>query len=157
MRCAWRRARSGSVVDVALSRSDLLAAATDALRGAGCAEPRREAGRLWTAMHGAGGLLRGEEAVEPVTAADFRLAVARRAAGEPLAYVVGWTGFRRLRLVCDRRALIPRPETESVIDVALARRHDGVAADVGTGTGALALALRDEGGVPRRGRHRYLR
>ena len=75
----------------------------------------------------------------------FDEAVRRRAAGEPLAYVTGWTGFRRLTLRCDRRALIPRPETEGLVEAALARVNSGTAADIGTGTGAIALALRDEG------------
>ena len=84
--------------------------------------------------------------------------VARRAAGEPLQYVLGVWSFRRLELVVDRRALIPRPETEAVVEVALAElgrladdRAAGVGgsrrllvADLGTGTGAIALSLAQE-------------
>ena len=86
--------------------------------------------------------------------------VVRRESGEPLQYVVGRWGFRSLDLMLDARVLIPRPETEQVVEVAreeLARaigesgatgeiRRDAqpVAADLGTGSGAIALALAAE-------------
>jgi release factor glutamine methyltransferase len=78
--------------------------------------------------------------------------VARRAAGEPLQYVLGRWGFRRLDLLVDRRVLIPRPETETVVDVALAelaRLRPSLAGpptvvDVGTGSGAIALSIAAE-------------
>jgi release factor glutamine methyltransferase len=72
---------------------------------------------------------------------------ARRAAREPLQYVLGEWGFRRLTLTVDGRALIPRPETETVVERCLALLA-GVEAprvlDVGTGSGAIALAIADE-------------
>jgi release factor glutamine methyltransferase len=82
---------------------------------------------------------------------------ARRAAGEPLQYVLGRWPFRSLELTVDRRVLIPRPETEQVVEVALAElaRLAGdsgssasgpVGVDLGTGTGAIALSLAVEGG-----------
>ena len=97
----------------------------------------------------------------PARAAGFvESMVARRRAGEPLQYVLGVWAFRRLELVVDRRVLIPRPETEAVVEVALAelRRaadrsgaggeaagaHRALAADLGTGSGAIALSLAAE-------------
>ena len=78
---------------------------------------------------------------------EARALVARRAAREPLQYVLGEWGFRRLALTVDRRALIPRPETEIVVERCLALLA-GVEAprvlDVGTGSGAIALAIADE-------------
>lgn len=77
--------------------------------------------------------------------------VGRRLSGEPIQYVLGRWGFRSLDLLCDRRVLIPRPETEQVVDVALATldqvllaRPDGHRAtvvDLGTGSGAIALSV----------------
>jgi release factor glutamine methyltransferase len=71
--------------------------------------------------------------------------VERRAGGEPLAYVSGRAGFRRLTLRVDRRVLIPRPETEGLVELVLTRCPRGIVADVCTGSGAIALSLADEG------------
>jgi release factor glutamine methyltransferase len=86
---------------------------------------------------------------EPVTERAgryFESMLGRRAQGEPLQYVLGHWSFRRLDLMVDRRVLIPRPETEVVVDIALAelRRVGGgplTAVDLGTGSGAIALSL----------------
>jgi release factor glutamine methyltransferase len=79
--------------------------------------------------------------------AELERLAARRAAREPLAYVLGEWGFRRLTLRIDRRVLVPRPETEVVVERCLAHLA-GVAEprvlDVGTGSGAIALAIADE-------------
>jgi release factor glutamine methyltransferase len=134
--------------DVAPSRVALLAEATAALSAAGVSEPRREALRLWSELRGTAPaeiFLDGEAEAEPAAAAALRVAVRRRAAGEPLAHVAGRTGFRSLLLRSDRRALIPRPETEGLVDLLLARTQTGRAADIGTGSGCLALSLASEG------------
>ena len=88
-----------------------------------------------------------------IDAVAEKLEVSRRAAGEPLQYVLGRWGFRQLDLMVDRRALIPRPETEQVVEVALGelralgREGDAVVTDLGTGSGAIALSLAKEGKV----------
>lgn len=81
-----------------------------------------------------------------------RTAAARRALGEPLAYCVGSAAFRHLTLRVDRRVLIPRPETEIVVQEALklaALRPGGLAIDIGTGSGAIALSLATEAAFER--------
>ena len=71
--------------------------------------------------------------------------LARREAREPVAYILGRRTFRRLELRVDPRVLIPRPETELLVEVALAEApRSGHVHDVGTGSGAVALALADE-------------
>lgn len=132
------------MIDAATPLSTLLRAAADDLDRSGVGEPGREAWQIWRAVAGDAGVLHPDR-VDAGMVGQFRAAVARRAAGEPLAYAVGFTGFRYLHVATDRRGLIPRPETEGLVDVALARVRTGTAIDVGTGSGAIALALAQEG------------
>jgi len=129
-------------------RRDLLREAGSALRRAGIAAPEREARWLAEAVWGvrSAELLGDEQLLGTGPIEHYRRAVARRLAGEPLAYVTGQAAFRHLMLRSDRRALIPRPETEGLVDLALTRVPVGRALDVGTGTGAIALSLAAEGG-----------
>ena len=90
-----------------------------------------------------------KEAPEPFLEA-MRRGMARLAAGEPVQYVIGEWDFRRLTLKCDRRALIPRPETEELVSLVLKSLKGGeVVIDVGTGTGAILLSLAQEAPSPK--------
>ena len=97
--------------------------------------------RSWPVLHAA------MPADEATRSAALR-AAAKRASGAPLQYAVGRAAFRHLTLDVDERVLIPRPETELLVELVLdadAGRRGGIAVDVGTGSGAIALALACEG------------
>ena len=130
-----------------------LAAAAAHLGAAGIAEPRREALRIWAGLAGSAPARALADAaavrLDAIEAAAFLAAAERRARGEPLAYVTGRAGFRHLELASDRRALIPRPETEGLVELVLERVQGGDVADIGTGTGCIALSLATEGGCRR--------
>ena len=128
---------------------DLVQAAAGRLAAARVPAPRREALRLLADLLQATPaeiVLRGDRPVGADRAAMLMDRVERRARGEPLAYVTGIAGFRRLILAVDRRVLIPRPETEGLVDRVLGLSLVGLALDVATGSGCLALSLRQEGG-----------
>lgn len=127
---------------------EVVRAAAGRLREAKLEAPEREAWRIWADLHDqtpGGGHLDRDRAADPAAVGRFEAAVGRRVAGEPLPYVTGLAGFRHLTLRSDRRALIPRPETEGLVDLLLARVPTGTVVDVGTGSGCIALALADEG------------
>jgi release factor glutamine methyltransferase len=126
---------------------DALDAAVTALAAAGCETPRLDAELLIAA---ALGVERSALVIDPDLAVPGSAArligerVRRRVAREPVAYVLGRKGFRRIELAVDARVLIPRPETELLVEVALELPAGARVHDVGTGSGAIALALRDE-------------
>lgn len=134
-----------SEVSAAQTR-EALEAATDALAAAGVEAPRLDAELLLAEATGwdrARIAAEPDAGIDPAAARRFGAMVRRRVAREPLAYIVGRRGFRRLELAVDSRALIPRPETELLVEIALELRPRTVL-DVGTGCGAVALALADE-------------
>ncbi|MCX7514051.1 peptide chain release factor N(5)-glutamine methyltransferase [Frateuria sp. STR12] len=96
--------------------------------------------RSWLIAH-------ADDAVDPAGASAFAALVERRAAGEPVAYLTGRRGFWTLELEVTPATLIPRPETELLVELALARLpQDGSprVVDLGTGSGAVALAIARE-------------
>ena len=124
-----------------------LGAATARLTAAGVDSPRLDAEVLLAFVLGVdrGRLVIGrDEALEAGAAERFEAAVVRRVAREPVAYITGRREFRRLSLLVDRRVLIPRPETELLVEVGLGLPAGARVVDVGTGSGAVALALKDE-------------
>lgn len=130
--------------------ADVVGATARRLGAAGVAEPTAEARelvaalldvpRFWPAMN-AGAPAEPELLRRAIGAAE------KRAMGAPLAYAVGRASFRHLTLDVDERVLIPRPETEQLVDLVLELEDGtgGIAVDVGTGSGAIALALASEG------------
>jgi len=89
-----------------------------------------------------------QRTLTPEAEEAIRAAAVRLAEGMPMQYAIGRAGFRHLTLRVDRRVLIPRPETELLVDLVIAaqRGGKGTAVDVGTGSGAIALSLAAEGG-----------
>ncbi len=127
-------------------REALAVAAADLAR-AGVETPRLDAELLLGSVLGVGRerlVLDATEAVGAESLQRFRKLIARRVAREPVAYILGHKGFRRITLRVDRRALIPRPETELLVEVGLSLPTGTRVIDVGTGSGAVALALKAE-------------
>lgn len=128
------------------SWAELHAQTVERLRAAGVENAPSEA--RWIVERAAGDPFR-TVADTPVTVRShhhWRLMVEKREAGEPLQYVLQRWSFRHLELYVDRRVLIPRPETEVVVDAVLAEhaRVGGPVVDLGTGSGAIALSVAAE-------------
>lgn len=133
----------------AVAVRDALDSAVTALQAAGVDSPRLDAEVLLAHALGVERtrLVLDRDAPVPGEAARrFRDAVRRRSAERvPVAYLTGTKGFRRLELAVDERVLIPRPDTETLVEWAVAELPQGArVVDVGTGSGAVALALKDE-------------
>jgi release factor glutamine methyltransferase len=125
---------------------EALDAAVDALAAVGVDEPRLDAELLLAeAMGCERSALIADGGMEVPAAAGRRFGemVRRRLRREPIAYILGRKGFRHLELGVDPRVLIPRPETELLVELALELRP-GRVLDVGTGSGAIALGVADE-------------
>lgn len=131
---------------------EALTEAVDRLRAAGSTEtPELDTQVLLAHVTGtnrASLLAYPERALSSEQAAAYAVVIARRSAGEPVAYLTGHREFMGLDLLTDRRALIPRPETELLVEAALNEAHSRlargempIAADIGTGSGAIALTL----------------
>ena len=130
----------------AATAREALDAAADALRAAGVETARLDAELLLAKATGRdrAHLVAAPEAdVEASAARRFGEMVRRRVAREPVAYILGRRGFRHIEVAVDGRALIPRPETELLVELAVELRPRSVL-DVGTGSGAVALAVADE-------------
>jgi release factor glutamine methyltransferase len=130
--------------------AEVLRGATEYLKGRGIDTARVDAELLLARALGLSRIELYTQHDRPLTDAERTAArelVQRRGQREPLAYVLGAWDFRRLTLKTDRRALVPRPETEIVVERCLALL-EGIESprvvDVGTGTGAIALALKQE-------------
>jgi release factor glutamine methyltransferase len=126
---------------------DALDSATIPLRAAGVDTPELDAELLLAAAMGVDratlysdpGRELPTEAIRP-----FQAMVARRREREPVAYILGRKGFRRIELDVDPRVIVPRPETELLVELALTLPAGARVVDVGTGSGAVGLALKEE-------------
>jgi release factor glutamine methyltransferase len=119
---------AAGVHDAPREAADIVAAVLD--------EPR-----YWVSVN-------GDATIAPDNAARIRAAASKRTRGAPFAYAVGRAAFRHLTLMVDERVLIPRQETEQLVQVVLdemANTPGGTAVDLGTGSGAIALSLAHEG------------
>ena len=128
-----------------MTAREALAEAERRLAAAGVETPRVDA--QWLVAHLLGTTRSGLAAHQDDDVDGLEALLARREAREPLAYVLGEWGFRRLTLKTDARALVPRPETETLVERALAlveSIEQPRILDVGVGSGAIALALKDE-------------
>jgi release factor glutamine methyltransferase len=132
---------------VVASAREAVASAAAALEAAGCETPRLDAELLIADALGIDRAALLADTGADVDGAAARLIaerVRRRVGREPVAYILARKGFRHIELRLDGRVLVPRPETELLVEVALELLGGARVHEVGTGSGAVALALRDE-------------
>ena len=126
---------------------DALDSALIALTAAGCDTPRLDAELLLADAMGVDRAVIVSDpgrGLTPEQARRFQSYAMRRTQREPVAYILGTKGFRTIDLLVDPRVLIPRPETEHLVEAGLELPQGARVADVGTGSGAVALALKAE-------------
>jgi release factor glutamine methyltransferase len=126
---------------------DVVEAAVEKISAAGCDEPRSDAEALVGDALGidpADVSRDGSGEVSPDVAQQIEQAVDRRAGHEPLAYILGREKFRRIEVAVDSRVLIPRRETGLLVEAAEELREGARVHEIGTGSGAVALALLNE-------------
>ncbi len=128
--------------DPEVTFGECLAQSAETLAAAGLTGPRREAAALIRQVVGRDPLLFATDPLDPRSASLVAQAVDRRARREPLAYITGHKEFRDLDLEVNQDVLIPRPETETLVEVALASAPSArLVADIGTGCGAIGLSV----------------
>ena len=141
-------AAAGEGAEPVSSAGEAVSAASAALAAAGCETPRLDAELLIADAIGVDRAALHAHPELPVGARAARVAmerIRRRGMREPVAYILGRRAFRHIELAVDARVLIPRPETELLVEVAADLAAAGARVhDVGTGSGAVALALRHE-------------
>jgi release factor glutamine methyltransferase len=138
---------AGSVTSGSVTVAAAVRAGAQRLAAAGCDTPRLDAELLLGEVLGVDRSRLVIDARRELSLGEtsaFWTLIGRREEREPVAYILGRREFRRLSLQVDRRVLIPRPETELLVDVGLELGRGLSVADVGTGSGAVALALKDE-------------
>jgi release factor glutamine methyltransferase len=133
-----------------LTISELLRKTTGYLKDKGSSSPRLDAEVLMTEVLGLSRVELYTNYEQPLTPPEvdrYRELIRRRSVGEPVAYILGRAPFRNLTLSVDRNVLIPRPETEQVVDIAVQYLMEGnwptppIVLDLGTGSGAIAISI----------------
>jgi release factor glutamine methyltransferase len=125
--------------------ADLMRDAAARLKAAGIEQPQRDA-RLLLAhalnVEPSGVIVREQDAADGARLADFEAAISRRLAGEPVSRIRGWRDFHGLRLAISEAVLDPRPDTETLVEAAIARLPPGGRLlDLGTGSGCILLSV----------------
>jgi release factor glutamine methyltransferase len=143
-----------AMAEIRRTPADVLRAGSDYLARHGVESPRETAEALLMNVLSTdrAGLYAGRESLDQPAARSFARALCARCRGTPVQYLTGEQQFRGLRMIVRPGVLVPRPETEVLVDVALEvvpNDRPAVVIDVGTGTGAVALAIKHERRVAR--------